>query len=251
MGVFGLILPLLLVVGGINSLWWLQTPLEIQNSLSAYYHAGSMCQHSAGVYRDLFVGILTAISVCLMLYTGFGQLENWLLNIAGISLAFVAFFPMDWPEPQYLSKCQTTQGFVAFTSSKLPLLGQPISIHFASAFIFFLALILVNYFTAMDTVELIEDDRKKKFWTNIFNATKWLMLISLGLVLLLWCVTSITGTSIIGDRLVLCLEWAGIWAFSIYWLLKSFEICQTQVDKKMINRKVKRGTQRKLEQVTR
>jgi hypothetical protein len=228
MGVFGLILPLLLVVGGINSLWWLQAPLEIQNSLSAYYHAGSMCKNSAGVYRDLFVGILAAISFCLIIYTGFGKLENWLLNIAGVGLAGVAFFPMDWPEPQALLSCQAIPGFVAFTSSKL--LGLPVSIHSASAFTFFLAITLVNVFTAMDTVNIIKDEGKKNYWSMIFSFVRFLMPI---LLLLVWI---ITRTS---DRIVLYLEWAGIWAFSIYWLLKSFEILQTKVDEDMINGNVR------------
>ncbi len=224
MGVFGFILPLLLVMGGINRLWWLQAPLEIQNSLSAYYHAGFMCKHSAGVYRDLFVGILAAISFCLIIYTGFGKLENWLLNIAGIGLAGVAFFPMDWPEPQALSACQTIPGFVAFTSSKL--FGLPISIHAASALTFFLAITLVNVFTAMDTVHIIKDKEKKKFWSRIFSVVRFLMP---SLLLLVWI---FSRTS---DRIVLYIEWAGIWAFSIYWLLKSFEILQTKVDEEMIN----------------
>jgi hypothetical protein len=136
MAVLAFMLPLLLVLGGINSLWWISSPLAIQNSLSAYYHAGSTCAASVGVYRDLFVGILAAISFCLIIYTGFGKLENWLLNIAGVCLACVAFFPMDWPESQVLSRCQETPGFVAFTSSKL--LGLPsVSIHGASASVFF------------------------------------------------------------------------------------------------------------------
>ena len=227
---FGFVLPLLLVVGGLNGLWWIPAPLEIQNSLSAYYHAGSTCTAFDGVYRDLFVGLLTAISFCLIIYTGFGKLENWLLNIAGVCLAGVAFFPTDWPEPHVLSVCQGTAGFEAFTSSKL--LGLPVSIHFASAIAFFLAITLVNVFTAMDTIKIIEDERKKNFWRKIFKYARFLMPISLGLVLL---VRLFTGTIIIGDRMTLWLEWAGIWAFSLYWLLKSIEILSTKVDVDVIN----------------
>ena len=227
---FGFVLPLLLVVGGLLGLWWIPAPLEIQNSLSAYYHAGFPCTAFDGVYRDLFVGILAAISFCLIIYTGFGKLENWLLNIAGVCLAGVAFFPTDWPEPQVLSACQVTLGFEAFTSSKL--LGLPVSIHFASAIAFFITITLVNVFTAMDTVQIIKDQKKKKRWTRIFKYARFLMPISLGLVLL---VRLFTGTSIIGDRIVLWLEWAGIWAFSLYWLLKSIEILSTKVDEDAIN----------------
>jgi hypothetical protein len=225
MGFFALLLPLLLVVGGINNLWWIPTPLEIQNSLSAYYHAGSTCTALGGVYRDLFVGILGALSLCLFIYRGFGKLEDFLLNIAALSLACVAFFPMDWPEPQKLIECRETPGFVAFTSSKL--LGLPISIHFAAASIFFIMLILVNILTAMDTVDSITDAKKKRFWIRIYRHSRWLMPISLVLV---WLLGLITRT----ERLVLWLEWAGIWAFAIYWLLKSIEILSTKIDEDMI-----------------
>lgn len=230
---FGFILPLLLVISGLNSWWWISEPLAIQNSLSAYYHAGSNCTALEGVYRDLFVGILAAIAACCIIYSGFGKLENWLLNIAGVCLAGVAFFPTDWPEPQVLAACQAKPGFVDFEPSEL--LGLPILIHFVAAIAFFIAIMVVNIYTAMNTVKLIEDEGKKAFWTAIFSVARFLMPISIGLVLLLRLVT---GTSIIGDRLILWIEWAGIWAFSLYWLLKSIEILSSKVDIDIVNGRV-------------
>ena len=226
MSILGFILPLLLVFGGLNSWWWISEPLPVQNSLSAYYHAaGSGCTALVGVYRDLLVGILAAIAACSIIYSGFGKLENWLLNIAGVCLAGVAFFPMGWPEPQVLTTCQTTPGFEGFEPSQM--MGLPMPIHFIAAIIFFIAIMVVNIYTAMNTVKLIADDGKRAFWTAIFSVARFLMPISIGLVLLLWLAT---GTSIIGDRLILWIEWAGIWAFSLYWLLKSIEILSSKVD---------------------
>lgn len=224
---FGFLLPLLLVLGGVWSWWWLAEPLAVQNSLSAYYHAGSCTAHD-GVYRDLFVGLLTAISFLLIVYSGFGALENWLLNIAGIFLLGVAFFPTGWPEPQMVC-----QGIPAFEASKL--LGLPISVHLASAVAFFIAIAAVNYFTALDTVRLIKNVAEKHLWTRIFQVARFLMLISIGSVLLLWLVT---GTRVIGDRLTLWIEWAGMWAFALYWLLKSIEIRRSQIDIDVVNDKV-------------
>lgn len=229
----GLILPLLLVFGGLNSWWWLSEPLAVQNSLSAYYHAGSSCEASNGVYRDLFVGILTAIAACCVIYSGFGKLENWLLNIAGLCLAGVAFFPTDWPEPQILGTCQAKPEFVDYIPSQL--LNLPISIHFIAAILFFITIMAVNICTAMNTVEIIEDTDKKAFWTAVFSVARYLMPIAIGSVLLLRLAT---GTSLIGNRLVLWIEWAGIWAFALYWLLKSIEILRTKVDIDVANGKV-------------
>ncbi|MEH2028020.1 hypothetical protein [Nostoc sp.] len=238
MGILSFIFPLLLVVGGLVKLFWLSSPLEMQHSLSAYYHAGvnaeTMCTAFAGVYRNLFVGILVALSLCLLIYTGFSKLENWLLNVSGISLACVAFFPMGWPEEQMLSKC----GNEVFVGSKLlnleiKLWGQDIRLHFIAAFIFFLMLISVSILTAMDSVDVIEDKKKQTFWRNIFNWARWVMPLSL---LLVSVVCFLTKT----DYTVLWVEWIGIWAFSIYWLLKSWEIMQTKVDEDMIKGRVQR-----------
>ncbi|MEM9483349.1 MAG: hypothetical protein AAGA83_06615 [Cyanobacteria bacterium P01_F01_bin.116] len=225
MSAFGFMLPLLLVIGGLKSWWWLETPLPMQNSLSAYYHAGSSCTALDGVYRDLFVGILAAIAACCVIYSGFGKLENWLLSFAGICLAGVAFFPTDWPEPQILGACEAKSGFVDYIPSQL--LNLPISIHFAAAILFFIAIMVVNICTAMNTVEIIEDKEKREFWTAVFSVARYLMPIAIGVVLL---IRLATGTSLIGDRLVLWIEWAGIWAFALYWLLKSIEILRTKVD---------------------
>lgn len=249
MGGLGLILPPLLVVGGLSSVWWLSTPLDVQNSLSAYYHAGSAgssCTALEGVYRDLFVGILTAISACLIIYSGFGKLEDWLLNFAGVFLAGVAFFPMGWPEQQLIASCRNAPEFRPFEASQF--LGLPISLHAVSAVLFFMSITAVNIFTAMDTVKFLEKrakdtsnrdlksklTRKAQFWRRIYRVVKFLMPISLGLVLLL----SLFGVT--GDRLILWIEWAGIWAFSLYWLIKSIEILRSGVDRAMIHGNIKR-----------
>ena len=251
MGGLGILLPLLLVLGGLLSLWWISAPLDVQNSLSAYYHAGSAglgCTALEGVYRDLFVGFLAAISACLIIYSGFGTLENWLLNFAGVFLAGVAFFPTGWPEKQLLNACTDISGFQSFEASRL--LGLPISIHTASAVLFFISITAVNVYTAMDTVKLLEENAKKsqdpaqklkltqqaKFWRRVYSIVKFLMPIAIGFVLLL----SLLG--ITGDRFILWIEWSGIWAFSLYWLIKSIEILRSGVDFKMIEGQVKRDS---------
>lgn len=239
MGLLGFILPPLLVFGGLTSLWWLSTPLEAQNSLSAYYHASGIsesigldCTANDGVYRDLFVGILAVTGACSILYGGFNSLENWLLNLAGVFLLGVAFFPTDWPEQQFIDACSNLDGFQRFQASQL--LGLPISIHGASAILFFLAITAVNFFTALKTVELIEDGSQRRFWARIFQWARWLMPAAPVVVLL---VKLLTGDSLIEDDIVLWVEWVGIWAFSIYWILKSIEIFRSTVQIDLLRRK--------------
>ena len=61
MAVIAMAFPILLWVGG------LLQGLELQPSMSDYYHAGS----PAGLMRDWFVGLLFAVGVFLYLYKGF------------------------------------------------------------------------------------------------------------------------------------------------------------------------------------
>lgn len=239
----GLILPPFLVFGGINEWWWLPSPLAVQDSLSAYYHAVPECTVLGGVYRDLFVGFLAAISACLIIYSGFGKLENWLLNLSGFFLLGVAFFPTAWPTQQLSESCVTEP----FEASQL--LGLPVSIHAASAVLFFISITAVNLFTAMDVVEFheekaerIQDEQQKRqllkkvsFWKCIYRVAKFLMPISIGSVLLLRLL------GVIDQRFILWIEWFGIWAFSIYWVLKSIEILRSDVDIDILKGKVERN----------
>jgi len=168
-------LPIVLCVGG-QLHAWIDHPLEIQNSLSAYYHAVPLnkCPDShLGVYRDLFVGILTAISICLITYRGYTQLENWMLNFAGFFLALVAFFPMGWPPEE--NKCGATH-----TGSLL--FGWPgVQIHFVSAGLFFFLLILTVILTSKETLKQryvgqALSAKVKARWATIYNVFSLLML---------------------------------------------------------------------------
>jgi hypothetical protein len=85
-----------------------------------------------------------------------------------------------------------------------------------------------NLLTALDSVETIGDRERKEMWRNLFRVFRFIMPVSLGFVLLFFR----------GDRrLVFWLEWVGIWAFSLYWLLKSIEIISTKLDVDIINNK--------------
>ena len=226
MVVLGVILPLLLVFGGLNRWFWLENPLEIQDSLSAYYHAGG-CTLKNGVYRDLFVGLLCAISACLIIYRGFGSLENWLLNFAGIFLLGVAWFPTGWSQSQIPDTCPIVSN-VGFEASQL--FGFPIAIHGVSAVLFFAMIIAVNFCTAMDTLEEDKNDTEemkeiKETWKNIFRFTQYLMIFY-------FIIAIVTGLLI--GKIILWIEWAGIYAFAIYWFLKSLEILSTHVDENLL-----------------
>jgi hypothetical protein len=243
MALLAFLLPVLLFYGGTHQLWWISDVLPGQNSLSAYYHAAphaipGKCEHHAGVYRDLFVGILAAISLSLVAYKGYGKLENWLLNLSGFCLACVAFFPMAWPE-EGVKGCKDP-----FPGSML--LGNPnLSIHFVAAGFFFLLLMFVVWFTSKNTLKLVQEipnregrqissrlANKIQFWRKVYNVCGWLIPGPFVIGLLGW----IYGKQLHWNRFVLHAEWVGIWVFAAYWLLKTLEIKSIKTDSLLIER---------------
>ena len=84
-------------------LWGKLWHVEWQNSISAYYFApnGGNWTYSPYPVRALFAGMLFALGTFLYLYKGFSNLENWLLNLAGVSAIVVALSPMI-PEKGYI-----------------------------------------------------------------------------------------------------------------------------------------------------
>lgn len=61
---------------------------HLETSISAYY---------GGWVRDVFVGTLIAIAVCLVAYQGVGLIEDYALNGAGFYAVYVALVPADFP----------------------------------------------------------------------------------------------------------------------------------------------------------
>lgn len=246
MAVVGLLFPLLLMIGGkygIYRFWGLQGPntIPVQDSLSAYYHAGFACIAHKGALRDIFVGSLWTISFCLIMYTGFGMLENWLLNFSGIALLGVAFFPTDWPAPKVIESCKGKPEYLLYNWRLFDGLPSWMSMHTISAVVFFLLIIAVTILTVMDTVKALPDGVRKRRWTQRYNGkwvrigtwhvfipgTRWIMLYAS-----IPCVLFIIYDP---QRFVLWLELFGIWAFGGYWVLKSVEMIDTRLDFRLMH----------------
>lgn len=76
---------------------------ELEGSISAYY---------GGPVRDVFVGALFAIAVCLVAYQGADLLEDYALNGAGFYAVFVALVPTGFAElMSELQRNPTPDGF--------------------------------------------------------------------------------------------------------------------------------------------
>lgn len=218
----GALLPVVVyVVGAIDN-------IQLQKSISAYYWASSADQDESVSVKDVppvydkieqdppsrvwFVGGLFAIAAFLYLYKGFSAAENIALNLAAILAAGVAVFPMEW-------RCGTACG--------------KYSIHGFCAVVMFVFLFYVVWFRAADTLTLIRDTASQARYRRMYKI--------IGLVMLASPVTAFVWISVLRkpSSFTFFMEAAGIWAFSLYWWVKSSELKRTAGTIKALQGEVK------------
>jgi len=191
----GFALPLVLWLG-----YYIFTrDLHLQNSMSAYYHAGN------GVMRGWFVGSLFAIGALLFVYQGFTSPEDYALDVAGVLALGIALFPMPWPVGEK---------------------NNPFSLHGICAFLFFLCIAYVCIFQASATLKLIGNETRLKRYRWTYRALGIAMVASPVIAFILTLVPWFRSS------LVFFIEAAGVYVFALYWLIKSREIRETQADHK-------------------
>ena len=188
----GALLPVIVYVVG------LVKGIPLQDSISAYYWASPLLGGDAPS-RNWFVGGLFAVAAFLYLYKGFSTAENVALNFAAILAVGVAVFPMEWASEADSGK---------------------FSLHGFCAVSMFVCLAYVVWFCARDTLKLVPSNA-----TPSPARYRQLYLI-VGGVMLASPLTAFVMNSLIGTRssFVFFIEAAGIWAFALYWWIKSSEL---------------------------
>jgi len=211
------VLPLLLWWGG---LLFADTPLL--GSMSAYYHSGM---------RNVFVGALFALGALLITYKGFSGRENWALNFASVFLVGVALVPTGAPAASD-----------AAASGEGGLAGF-LTLHGTLAVLFFLCMGYVCLFRAGDTLALMKPDRSRPWHRSADGYRVWYRLV--GALLLLSPVLAAVANYIVRGSTerhsyTFWLEAMAVWAFSLFWLLKSWEVGQTNAEQLAASGKLKR-----------
>ena len=201
MAVIGAVLPVLVyAIGAVHG-------VELQGSMSAYYWAPDGVNAPS---RNWFVGCLFAVAASLYLYKGFTIPENVALNLAALFGVGVAVFPMEW-------NCTVDCG--------------RFSTHGFSAVLMFLCLVYVVWFRARDTLSLLPEASAARY-RKIYHG--------IGLVMLVSPLTAFVMNSFIGQgtAYVFFIEAAGIWAFAVYWLVKSSEFKKSNATKRALRGEV-------------
>lgn len=188
--------------------------IELQSSMSAYYHASSASiakrdadklnkaapdplNSGRGVMRNWFVGVLFVISGLLAVYKGFRPAEDLALNLAALFAVLVALFPSTWE-------------------------GDGTPWHGIFAVSFFLCIAYVCIFTASATLPLVKEDRRKRL-RRLYKTLGWAMVVAPVMAAILTYTT---------ERYKFFAEAVGVYAFGIYWLVKTVEIRQTNADRR-------------------
>lgn len=217
--VVALAFPWVLWIGG-----WISTHhLDLQGSMSAYYHANSTSKgefaareeaggckpqgtrdcvqlnSGRGVMRNWFVGVLFAISALLLVYKGYRPAEDVALNLAGLFAVLVALFPMGWDER-----------------------GLPY--HGIFAFAFFGCIAYVCIFCASATLPLVKEDRRV-YYRRTYKLLGYAMVASPLIASIL------TFTLGFRSSYLFVAEACGVYAFAFYWLVKTLEIKETNADR--------------------
>ena len=230
--IIGLLFPVILYFGGkMNS-------FGLRGSMSAYYWAtpdapcpcGEDPDHSgkckkieknskeetsclarpavteAGSMRSYFVGFLFAVGAILFANKGYSRWEDIFLNIAGVSAWLIALFPMPW------------------TGKLAPLYWM----HGTAAIIFFLAIASVAAFCSHATVKLINDPVQRKLYMGIYGSLAFLMIASPIAAYIL------NAHILRKDNAIYWVEFCGIWAFAVYWIVKGIEMSGPDTEKKVV-----------------
>ncbi len=192
MAILAILLPLILGLGGL-----LLAGLPLQQSMSAYYHAGG------GAMRDAFVGSLIALGAFLVLYRGYTTREDRVLNMAGAFLILTALFPMNWSPG-----------------------GSGRSPHGVFAILFFVSIAYVCLFCA-NTIDLVPLDSQLLPYRLAYRILGVLMV---ALPLVAVALSYLIQPNSAGRYTILFVEAAGIWVFGTYWLVKTLEVKQSCAD---------------------
>jgi hypothetical protein len=201
--------------------------VDLQPSMSAYFFAATTRQCASFPMRTIFVGFLFAIGAGLYLYKGFTDLENILLNVAGVCAAVVAIVPerlsadharSDARIRQLFQNCPAVREWADAT--------QALPIHYLSAVLLFVILAIVAWACAYKTLDYLPAGKGDPvLFRRTYRTIAGLMVLC---PLSGWLLARFLSDM---STYVFFLEAAGIWTFGAYWAVKSRELALSRLEK--------------------
>lgn len=108
-------------------------------------------------------------------------------------------------------------------------------LHGTAAVLFFLCLAYVSIWRSRDTLRLLAEEKRERY-NRLYMLTGALMIVSP--IAAIFASQVLTGSHRI---FILSIEALGVWAFSAYWLVKTREMGETNLDAKVATGRVKRA----------
>lgn len=180
----------------------------IQPSISDYHNTLS---------RDVFVGLLCAISLFLFSYKGYEPLDNWLANIVGILGFVVAFFPT------YIKKnCCTIYPHRAWDHVDLYEFDEWVGlVHLSSAAVFLTLLGVYSWvlFTRSDKEENKRSSRKPRR-NKVYRSCAFVIWVCVSLLIIYFLSGFSNEERDTKYKIIIILECIALWAFGFSWLVK-------------------------------
>lgn len=197
--------------------------LDLQPSMSAYFWAATAEQCAAFPMRTIFVGFLLAIAVGLYLYKGITDLENYLLNAAGICAALVAIFPERLPKAA-LGGSDIAALYKACPAIETWAQRESLPVHYVAAVALFVLLAIVAWACASKTLDYLPADHDPAPYRRRYKA------IAVGM--LLFPLPGALVAFVLGlmSHWVFFVEAAGVLSFGLYWAVKSRELSLSRLE---------------------
>lgn len=190
LGALGFALPFILAIGG-----YVIFGIGLQESISDYYHTGM---------GDVFVGIIVALGIFLLAYTGHKNdapvSDNAVGNIAGTGAVVLALFPT--------------------ASSVNPMPAWVGVVHWMFSAVFFLSLAYFCLFLFTKTHPDRTPTSEKRTRNQIYRACGWVMVAALILIAIHALLPAGTKQALSLYKPVFWLEAIAVLAFGISWLIK-------------------------------
>ncbi|MFD2541887.1 DUF998 domain-containing protein [Lacinutrix gracilariae] len=195
-GLFGIVLPILLVVGA----FYYGNCEIVQSSISDYYHTKM---------RNILVGVLCAVALFMFTYKGYDIRDSIAGNLACVFAVGVAFFPTG---VDTLSTC-AEQCIVYEPWIK--------TVHFTFAGLFFAVLIYFSLFLfTQSKTPKSEMEAPKRKRNTIFHICGYVMIACIALIALYFFYLQEAYPELQKLKPVFWLESIALWAFGISWITK-------------------------------
>jgi hypothetical protein len=232
-GILGFAFPIVLALGAVI----FGDCKGFQDSISDYHNVNM---------RDVFVGLFSAISLFLFVYSGYDKLDSFMAKSAGILGFMVCIFPDDIDNnPCAIQVDQNIPGWFD-------------KVHFTSAVLFFLVLAYFSIFLftkskkdnppgfqsksvawlawfsikrffqkqrpAVQAEEKAENTKEKEKRNKIYRWCGYIIILCLLALAVFFIITHITGKrpdiTIFGIPFVYSLETIALWSFAFSWFVK-------------------------------